>query len=225
MTSFFDPPKPAEHHETITGIDLMIDLETMGVRPGAPILSIGAVLFDPRGHDTWEGLRKRALLRLVDIEDAVKYSRGVEGGTLKWWLGQSDSAIKRLVDGSQVSLGNALKDLYTYAYDRSASSSVGEAYRSLPLASFIWAKSPDFDLKMLEEAAIAVGTRHPFFFSNYRCVRTAQDLAFPDGPDTLPHFNEGVHHDAADDAVAQALMVQACYRALGLSPETATHLG
>jgi exodeoxyribonuclease VIII len=222
MSSMF-PPAAKMTTETVTGIDLMVDLETMGTRPTAPVVSIGAVLFDPRGHDTWEGLRKRAFLRLVDIEDAVKYGR-VEGGTLKWWLSNPDAAIKRLVDGSQVALKTALNDLYLYAYDRSSASTLDEAHRDLPTTSFVWAKSPDFDMKILEEAALATGLRHPFFFANYRCVRTLQDLAWPDGPDSRPNFNEGVHHDAADDAVAQALMVQAGYQQLKLAPERAEFL-
>lgn len=221
ITTFATPTHPV--HSTVTGLDLMIDLETMGTRPSAPIVSIGAVLFDPRGFDTWEGLRKRSFLRLIDLEDACMYGQ-VEGSTLKWWLRNPDAAIKRLVDGSQVDLKRALNDLYMYAYDRSYASPLAEEYRGLPTTSFVWAKSPDFDLKILEEAALATGLRHPFFFANYRCVRTAQDLAFPDGPESRPDFNDGIHHDAADDAVAQALMVQACYQRLGLSPERVQHL-
>ncbi len=55
----------------------------------------------------------------------------------------------------------------------------------------------------------------PFHFSSERDVRTSEELAWPDGD--IPKFNEGTAHDAADDAVAQALSVQATYQRLGMS--------
>lgn len=193
------------------GVDLMVDLETLGITETAPIVSIGAVLFDPQGNDTFEALYERAFLRLIDIEDAIKVCGPAEGGTLKWWLGQKDEAIKRLVNGEQVSLKAALSDLYIYSHVRGDRN---PAVAKLPLPTHIWAKSPDFDCTKLDAACRKVQIKDPFFFSTRRCVRTAQDLAFPNGE--LPEFKTGVHHDARDDAVNQALMIQACYRELGL---------
>lgn len=205
---FVDIPKDVE-----LGVDLMIDLETLGTTPYAPIVSIGAVLFNPYGHDTFQKLWDRSFLVLVDIEDAIKYSGGVEGGTLKWWLSQSDAAIKRLIDGEQIDLKRALTKLYQYALDRGDSQPVW--LRKLPSPGRWWAKGPDFDLKIIEFSTKAVGLTYPFHFSKSRDVRTAQDFGFPDGE--LPVLSTGVHHDARDDAINQALMVQACYAARGLS--------
>lgn len=199
----------------------MVDIETMGVTPTAPVLTIGAVLFDPQADDTFEQLRKRAFLRVIDIKDAVKHSTGVEPDTLKWWLSQTDTAIKRLITGDLISVKQALTDLYAYAQDRSACSPLGEQWRYLPLPQCYWANSPNFDMVILEASARSVGLPWPFFFSWYRDLRTIKDCAFPNGPDDVPRLNEGVAHDAADDAVAQALLVQECYRKLGLAPERA----
>jgi hypothetical protein len=197
--------------ENCNGVDLMVDLETLGTTESAPIVSIGAVLFDPQANDTFEALYERAFLRLIDIEDAIAVCGPAEGGTLKWWLGQRDEAIKRLVNGEQVSLKGALSDLYIYSHVRGDRN---PQVANLPLPGRIWAKGPDFDCTKLDAACRKLKIKDPFFFSTRRCVRTAQDLAFPNGE--LPEFKTGVHHDARDDAVNQALMVQACYRALGL---------
>lgn len=199
------------------GVDLMVDLETLGVTESAPIVSIGAVLFDPQGNDTFEALYDRAFLRLIDIEDAINTCGPAEGGTLKWWLGQKEEAIKRLVNGEQVSLKVALQDLYIYSHVRGDKN---PKVAHLPIPQRIWAKSPDFDCTKLDAACRKCKIKDPFFFSTRRCVRTAQDLAFPNGE--LPEFKSGVHHDARDDAVNQALMIQACYRALGLGRDGAT---
>jgi hypothetical protein len=126
-------------------------------------------------------------------------------------LGQSEGAIKRLVNGEQVSLQTALNDLWIYSHVRGDKN---PTVATLPLPTRIWAKGPDFDCTKLDRACEKLKIKDPFFFSTRRCVRTAQDLAFPDGE--LPQFTTGVHHDARDDAVNQALMIQACYRALGL---------
>ena len=197
--------------DNCNGIDAMVDLETLGVTENAPIISIGAVLFDPQGNDTFKALYERAFLRLIDIEDSINVCGPVEGGTLKWWMGQKDEAIKRLITGEVVSLKAALTDLYIYTHVRGDRN---PAVANLPLPTRIWAKGPDFDCTKLDAACRKLKIKDPFFFSTRRCVRTAQDLGFPDGE--VPQFSQGVHHDARDDAVNQALMVQACYRALGL---------
>lgn len=202
------------------GVDLMVDIETMGTLPTAPIVSIGACLFDPRRMDTFEYLSTYSMVVLVDLEDSVKHSSGISAGTLKWWLSQNDAAIKALITGEQLNLKNALQRLWTFATERSKAAP--EAVRGLPLPSRIWAKSPDFDCKIIEHGCRSTGLIYPFQYYNQRCVRTAIDLAFPNGEDDRPEFKTGVHHDARDDAINQALMVQACHRALGLSADPVT---
>lgn len=215
---------PEEESILSNNIHLMTDIETMGTSPTAPVISIGAVLFDPLGHDTWEGLHKRAFLRTIDIEDAVKYSSGVEPATLKWWLKQSDAAIKRLVEGDTTNAKQALMDLFSYAIERGPSSKLAEEYRKLPVPTCFWAHSPSFDYVILQQATKATGLMWPFFFSWWRDTRTLFDVAWPNGPEDRPKTNDGVHHDARDDAVAQALLVQAAHQALGLSPPAAEFL-
>lgn len=209
-------PNPTEAKPGANGVDLMIDIETMGTRPTAPIVSIGACLFDPRCQNSFEYLSKYSFVCLVDLDDATKHSpSGIESGTVKWWLGQSDAAIKRLVTGEMLNLKDALTQLWQFATDRG--SKTPEAVRQLPVPKMIWAKSPDFDCKIIEHACRSAGVMYPFQYFNQRCVRTAVDLAFPDGEESRPAFTTGVHHDARDDAVNQAMMIQACYSALGLS--------
>ena len=195
----------------------MVDLETLGTNDAAPIISIGAVLFDPQGDDTFTKLHAQSFLRTVDIEDAIKVCGPASGSTIKWWFGKSDAAIKRLL-GDVVYLSDALKDLWEYTHARTSRQPAW--LTSMPLPTRIWAKDPDFDCKILQHACAQLKIKYPFEYHIQRSVRTAQDLAFPNGE--LPTFTAdggeaAVHHDARDDAIMQALMIQACYKSLGLA--------
>lgn len=211
--AFFNYRNPAMNQ-----IDFMVDLETLGTRSSAPIASIGACLFNPYVQNTFEALIPYSFIVNIDLEDAVKHSTGIEAGTVKWWFSQSDAAIKRLVNGEMTNLRDALGRLWRFAVDRGC----GDAHlRAVPVPERVWAKSPDFDCKILQHACEATGVVYPFRYFNQRCVRTAVDLAFPDGEESRPVFKTGVHHDARDDAINQALMVQACYAKLGLGTSDA----
>lgn len=209
----FDGPK--------TNAEVMLDIETMGISPGCPVITVGAVLFDPTQSETYQAMIQRAFLAKIDIEDAVNQSNGVEGSTLKWWLSQDDRAIKALLAPDAVPLKTALKDFHDYAQARGLgyTKKFFEGHHQWPVACKVWAKSPDFDCKILEAACQAVAVNFPFRFYEYRCVRTIQDLAWPNGERPRFGLEEGVAHDARHDAVIQALAVQSAYRVLGLSTD------
>jgi exodeoxyribonuclease VIII len=196
---------------------VMVDLETMGTMTTAPILTIGAVIFNPFQTNTYDQLQDRAFYRVIDIEDSIKWCPHLESGTLKWWLTQKTEVLKELVSSDAIFLKNALTDLANYCTDRSTYSPLPKQYRpTTPPAKLVWAKSPDFDCKIIQNACKAVSINYPFHYSNHRCVRTAIDMAFPD-PDSLPNPS-GDAHNARDDAVNQAINIQQAYKQLGLHP-------
>jgi 3' exoribonuclease, RNase T-like len=193
----------------------MLDLETLSTRPDAPILSIGGVLFDPTVSNPFEELRERAILLRIDPADAVTVCGRVDGNTLRWWFSQPDEAIKQLIDGELHSVRDALIKLWRYSHARV--DGMAEWHRAAPIPTHIWARSPDFDCKIIESACERAEVRYPFPFYNQRCVRTAIDLAFPNGDAPKPTARGAVRHNAADDAVTQAMTVQMSYAALGLA--------
>lgn len=195
---------------TTNDAHIMVDIETLGTEADAAVLSIGAVLFNPQELDTWETLKARSFYRLIDIEDAAKYG-SISPGTLKWWFGQSDSAIKQLVNGNTTPLRTALLDLISYGRSRPNK----EVPLGWPAAHTVWAKSPDFDCTILKNACKPFNLEWPWPFWAARCVRTAQDLGFPNGD--RPIVQEGTSHNARDDAIAQARMIQLIYYELGLT--------
>ncbi|EHK4833930.1 3'-5' exoribonuclease, partial [Escherichia coli] len=84
-----DPLIKANGHHNLTstsraGIHLMIDLETMGKNPDAPIISIGAIFFDPQTGEMGPEFSKT-----IDLETAGGV---IDRDTIKWWLKQSREA-------------------------------------------------------------------------------------------------------------------------------------
>jgi hypothetical protein len=174
---------------------MMVDLETMDVEVSAAILSIGAVMFDPRGKDTEETLTDTFYLRL-SLESNMKSGRTTSASTICWWLTQGDDARKELVEGEQLNIGMGMLNFRRWITDRT------------PRATRVWAKSPDFDCSMLKHAMDQQNERWPFHFADSRCVRTGTELAYPEGD--APLIGVGTAHNALDDAIRQALMIQHC---------------
>lgn len=64
--------------------NLMIDLESMGKKPNAPIVSIGAVIFDPQSGELGQ-----EFYTAVNLESAMEQGAVPDGDTILWWLRQA----------------------------------------------------------------------------------------------------------------------------------------
>lgn len=163
---------------------VMVDIETLGLDRGAAILSIGAVKFDT---DEIGDTFEASISR----ESCKAAGLTVDEDTLEWWQDQSDAA-REVLDGGD-DLGDVLQDFSLWAGG----------------ADEVWANSPSFDCEMLIGAGKAVGVPMPWEFYEERDVRTVKSL--PVAPE-LEH--DGVEHDALDDAIHQARIVQTTLRRL-----------
>ncbi|MBI1620089.1 3'-5' exonuclease [Aquamicrobium zhengzhouense] len=168
---------------------LMIDIETLGTRPNAPILSIGAVVFDPN-----TGKQGATFYRAIDPANA--FLHGVpDGDTFKWWMEQSDAARKAAVAGNTL-LADALTDL----------TKMPVVWKDVQ----VWANDPDFDVTILNYAFHKVlGQLAPWRFWNTRSCRTIAEVA-----GKRPPKPQGVHHNALDDAKHQAKWVSDMWQGL-----------
>jgi hypothetical protein len=165
----------------------MLDIETLGLEPGAAILSIGACTFDADGVS-------KTFYRSIDLETCQDRGLTIDADTLQWWLEQEAAAQEQLTGG--VTLAGALRELSTWAGGYGV-----EEW---------WADSPKFDMGHLEAAYDAVGLTPLWDFYELRDVRTVQSL-----PGAVEIDQDGTAHDALDDAVHQAREVAATLRALG----------
>lgn len=212
---FSDKDKHAKK-DTLTDLAGMIDLETLGTVSGSPIVTIGAVVFNPYVCNSTVELVRRGLLLKLDLSDTIDLSQGVEGKTIRWWFEQKDEAIKSLVGEGAISVKEALRKLYRYFNDRG--SFVNEEFfpglADMPKCSTFWAKDPDFDMVLLRYYYEKLGEKLPWDYYACRSVRTVEALAWED-PSNKPEFIiPGVAHNALWDSVHQAMRIQAAMKEL-----------
>jgi hypothetical protein len=212
----------------------MVDIETLGVTAGCPVVTIGATLFDPYASDSSEEMLRRSILIRVDIADSIKYSNKdeISGETIRWWFEQDDKAIKALVKGAEpaVSMQEALNTLTNFFKERGSyvDKQFFDGLSALPRASRFWAKDPDFDMQLMRwyYEHPKLDGHSPWKFWECRSVRTMQDLAWPGGSADRPSFKvPGVAHDARWDSIQQAMTVQAAMRRLGLAKDQDVQYG
>ncbi|EGE7967370.1 RecE family exodeoxyribonuclease, partial [Escherichia coli] len=110
-----DPLITVNGHRIITSTSrtcdhLMIDLETMGKNPDAPIISIGAIFFDPQTGDMGPEFSKT-----IDLETAGGV---IDRDTIKWWLKQSREAQSAIMT-DEIPLDDALLQLREFIDENS----------------------------------------------------------------------------------------------------------
>lgn len=178
----------------MTFSNLMIDIETLGTRPNAPILSIGAAFFAPGTGEIGP-----TFYRAIDPANAFLF--GVpDGDTFKWWMGQADAARRDVTSGSAL-LADALTDLSKFG------SGVCQ-WKDVE----VWANDPDFDVTILTYAYHRVLSQlPPWRFWNTRSCRT---IAAISGKRPPKIGGNGTYHNALDDAVHQAKWVSDMWRSL-----------
>lgn len=166
--------------------DVMIDLETMGRKPGCPIVTIGAVQFDRKTGEIGATFYVK-----VDFEDALNHFE-VDPNTVAWWLQQSDGARADLL-GGDVPIVTALEQL-------------SEWFTTCCPDYCVWGNGATFDISILEHAMDVLQVPIPWDFWAVRDCRTVEDIS------TVRRKSikrKGTHHNALDDAIYQAEYISA----------------
>ena len=193
------PIKVNGHHEITstsrTCDHLMIDLETMGKNPDAPIISIGAIFFDPQTGDMGPEFSKT-----IDLETAGGV---IDRDTIKWWLKQSREAQSAIMT-DEIPLDDALLQLREFIDENS-----GEFFVQ------VWGNGANFDNTILRRSYERQGIPCPWRYYNDRDIRTIVELGKAidfDARTAIPF--EGERHNALDDARYQAKYVSAIWQKL-----------
>ncbi|EOK1803224.1 3'-5' exoribonuclease [Escherichia coli] len=195
-----DPLITVNGHHVITSTSrtcdhLMIDLETMGKNPDAPIISIGAIFFDPQTGDMGPEFSKT-----IDLETAGGV---IDRDTIKWWLKQSREAQSAIMT-DEIPLDDALLQLREFIDENS-----GEFFVQ------VWGNGANFDNTILRRSYKRQGIPCPWRYYNDRDVRTIVELGKAidfDARTAIPF--EGERHNALDDARYQAKYVSAIWQKL-----------
>jgi len=159
----------------------MVDIETLDTKPGAAILSIGAVEFDITG------VLANEFSVNINLLDSLFNGFTISEDTLTWWRNQNANARRALT-----------YDIITKTVAE-ALAAFGNWLPSCNDDFFLWAKGPDFDIVLLDHAYRKMGFQKlPWSYRNVRDVRTILWAARQVQPEAT------VEHDAVADAIAQA---------------------
>lgn len=169
---------------------VMVDLETWGTRPGSALRSIGAVVFDPANPTAPLG---EAFYAVIDDASCAAIGLVKDPRTVQWWAEQSTEA-KAAFEIDPRPIGGVLREFSAWF------TKVG--------GEQVWGHGASFDPVLLEAAYDAVLLEAPWKFWDVRCCRTVLAMA-----NRRPERHaKDVHHNALDDAKAQARAVQAAFR-------------
>jgi len=180
---------------------LMVDLETMGKKPGAPIVSVGAVFFDPASGKTGA-----EYYQVISLESSMSFGARPDASTILWWLKQSPEARSAIVLDDTVGLVEALEQFLDFIADNAANGSKNVQ---------LWGNGSSFDCSLLESAFELADTPFPIPHWNYRDVRTVVELGKVVGLNSrydIPF--EGDQHNALADARHQVKYVSAIWQRL-----------
>ncbi len=176
---------------------LMLDLETLGTKPGCVILEFSAAVFWPDAPESHPlDVRKWQ----ISVASCVAAGLTIDPATVQWWLAQKRgvqiAVLCQPEAGERLALAEALAELAAFAVQHRV--------------SFVWGKGPTFDLSILKSAFEAAKVAGFWNFWQERCVRTVYGLA-PEGFDWAePH----VAHDSREDVAVQVINVCQIWRGI-----------
>ncbi|WP_394713905.1 3'-5' exoribonuclease domain-containing protein [Escherichia coli] len=187
------------HHESTSTSrlwhHLMIDLETMGKNPDAPINALADKFFDPATGEMGPEFSKT-----IDLETAGGV---IDRDTIKWWLKQSREAQSAILT-DEIPLDDALLQLREFIDENS-----GEFFVQ------VWGNGANFDNVILRRSYERQGIPCPWRYTNDRDVRTMVALGLVMDFDARSVITfEGERHNALHDARYQAKYVSAIWQKL-----------
>lgn len=170
--------------------DIMFDLETLDTKPSAVILSLGAVKFDPRQKGLDPDAERLSLRFEIDPQSAM--GRTISDDTIAWWATQSKEAQEAAFgDVNRVTVEDAIEKFHKFVWN----------------SDRVWSQG-SFDVNIIEHLYTSIGKPYAWQYWQVRDSRTLFD--FVDG-----QLDRTKHHDAVEDAIAQAEAVQRALRKIG----------
>lgn len=179
---------------------LMVDLETMGSKSNAPIVSIGAVFFNPNTGNTGA-----EFYTAVSLESSMLLGGVPDAGTIIWWLKQSPEARSAIAMADTLPVIDALELFSDFI---SENSDAGPDVQ-------VWGNGASFDNVILRSSYDRANIECPWKFRNDRDVRTMTELGKAIGIN--PRYDipfDGDMHNALSDARHQVKYVSAIWQKL-----------
>jgi len=180
---------------------LMVDVESLGKSPDAPVVSIGAVFFNPA-----TGACGPTFYKVISLESAMASGGIPDASTIIWWLKQSSEARAAIVVDDAIPLDDALLQFNEFICENAAGGT-GSVQ--------VWGNGATFDNVLMRRSYERTGIACPWKRFNDRDVRTIVELGKAVGIN--PRYSipfEGDMHNALADACHQAKYVSAIWQRL-----------
>ncbi|WP_426493947.1 3'-5' exoribonuclease domain-containing protein [Enterobacter ludwigii] len=180
---------------------LMVDIEAFGKKADSPVVSIGAVFFNPSTGNTGSKFYK-----VISLESAMASGGVPDASTIIFWLKASPEARSELVMDDAIPLDDALLQLNEFIAENAANGA--ESVQ-------VWGNGATYDNVLLEASYDRTGIPCPWKFWNNRDVRTVVELGKAVGCE--PRYEipfDGEPHKAISDAIHQVKYVSAIWQRL-----------
>ncbi|WP_075210531.1 exonuclease [Enterobacter ludwigii] len=180
---------------------LMVDIEAFGKKADSPVVSIGAVFFNPSTGNTGSEFYK-----VISLESAMASGGVPDASTIIFWLKASPEARSELVMDDAIPLDDALLQLNEFIAENAANG---------PESVQVWGNGATYDNVLLEASYDRTGIPCPWKFWNNRDVRTVVELGKAVGCE--PRYEipfDGEPHKAISDALHQVKYVSAIWQRL-----------
>ncbi|WP_375602994.1 3'-5' exoribonuclease [Enterobacter hormaechei] len=180
---------------------LMVDIESMGEKPNAPIVSIGAVFFDPASGQTGPEFYK-----VISLESAMEWGGVPDASTILFWLKETSEARSEIVMDHAIPLDDALLQFKDFIAENAANGKDTVQ---------VWGNGATLDNVLLENSYARTGITCPWKYWNNRDVRTIVELGKAVGYTPRHEIPfEGEPHKAISDTRHQVKYVSAIWQHL-----------
>lgn len=185
-------------------IDVMTDIETLGIGANSTIIQISAVAFDIKTGEQ--------LAHFDEIADVSKNERPLDitPSTIEWWLTKHKNVFIDLLSRNGSSTEDVLRNFHTWLTE------LADDTKDV----YLWGNGILFDNKMIQHQLESIGLNYPIFYKNDRDVRTLVDAASVKLGITEKEFKDRyndeslVAHNAYDDVLYQINLVVGAYATL-----------
>ena len=175
----------------LAGVHIMVDIETVGLKPGCPVLQIAATCSVMDEEDSLSIVK--TFNEHISYKDCLVHGLVPESKTFEWWSEQDADLQARVFSGTE-SLDNAIIKLYAWIADQRNKYNASKFY--------FWSKPARFDFPILE-AAIDVCNFNVYPWTHREVMDARTIFALYANSHPEPVFR-GVKHDALADAEHQA---------------------
>ena len=174
-------------------VHVVIDLETLGTRPGSVILQIGAQSFQLNSSELNPDVGCD-----IKIDSALSQSAGfLSDGTTRTWWNNQDPVIRAEVFSGKTSPFQALMEFSTYMKSLGPKESI-----------YVWGNSPRFDCGLLEAYYHHYALEIPWEFRNERDLRTLAALFPQSCLEAKVRFSNDNPHSGYWDAAYEAQVIK-----------------